>query len=88
MIRPFNVVGCGCPGNLLPGAIRDRILVAESGSSIAVGNMEPKRDFVHVEDVAQAIVGLSVGDIGEIEVNICSGSPTGVCDFVNEMICV
>src|SRR5689334_293949 len=73
--RPFNIVGAGVPATLLTGALLERIRIAlDTGAGLVkVGNLESRRDFVSVEDVADAYVKLLEGDFSGEIFNLCSG---------------
>ena len=52
---------------------------------MAVGNLEPKRDFTHTSDVARALwLLLDRGAPGEVY-NLCSGRATRIGDIVEEV---
>ncbi|MDF2378418.1 MAG: NAD-dependent epimerase/dehydratase family protein [Verrucomicrobiales bacterium] len=51
LARLFNVVGRGASESLLFGSLTKQITRLENGGVIQVGNLETKRDFVHVRDV-------------------------------------
>lgn len=75
--RPFNHTGPGqLPGFLLPDLYEQVQESQASGSPMKVGNLETKRDFTDVRDVAKAYVDLALCDDGDIKhdvYNICSG---------------
>lgn len=56
------------PQRLVPAVIRACL----EGQTIAVSSGEQKRDFLHVEDVASAIVAVAKSDLQE-RVDICTG---------------
>jgi nucleoside-diphosphate-sugar epimerase len=69
------------PGRLIPSVIRSLL----AGQAIATGSGEQVRDFIHVEDVAGAVVALlespSVG-----AVNIASGTGVTVGEVVEQVV--
>ena len=74
--RSFNHSGAGQADRyLLPGLVRRALTArAEGRRTLAVGNMTPVRDFLHVKDVARAYADLvERGVAGEVY-NIASGS--------------
>jgi GDP-4-dehydro-6-deoxy-D-mannose reductase len=75
--RPFNHSGPGqLPGFLIPD-LGEQIVVASAGNaSLKVGNLNTKRDYTDVRDVARAYVELAVcneSELGHDLYNICSG---------------
>lgn len=75
--RPFNHTGPGqLPGFLLPDLAEQIRRAAGTGKSLMVGNLETKRDFTDVRDVAEAYVSLALCDKSKLKhniYNICSG---------------
>jgi GDP-4-dehydro-6-deoxy-D-mannose reductase len=81
VVRPFNIVGAGVPPSLVVGALVARAKKALAGNgdaTIAIGNLEPERDFVAVEDVVRAYARLMRGEHWGEVFNICSGRPLPV----------
>jgi UDP-glucose 4-epimerase len=52
-LRFFNVYG---PGETNPHVLPDVLGHLRRGAPLALGNLEPRRDYVHVRDVADALV--------------------------------
>jgi GDP-4-dehydro-6-deoxy-D-mannose reductase len=78
--RSFNHAGAGqAPQFLLPALVRRALEArANGGASVAIGNREPVRDYLHVEDVASAYLALADrGAAGEVY-NVCSGDGVSV----------
>ena len=77
IVRPFNHTGPGqLPGFLLPDLYEQMSQSQESGQPMLVGNLETKRDFTDVRDVARAYVELAMCDDEKLEhniYNVCSG---------------
>lgn len=75
--RPFNHTGPGqLPGFLLPDLFVQVEHSQASGEPVKVGNLETKRDFTDVRDVAQAYADLALADQASLHhdiYNICSG---------------
>jgi GDP-4-dehydro-6-deoxy-D-mannose reductase len=75
--RPFNHTGPGqMPGFLLPDLYKQVKESQESGAPLKVGNLETKRDFTDVRDVARAYIELVLCDEADLThdlYNICSG---------------
>ncbi len=75
--RPFNHTGPGqLPGFLIPD-IGEQLAVAKAeGKPLMVGNLDTKRDYTDVRDVAKAYVLLATIDRDRLKhdlYNICSG---------------
>jgi GDP-4-dehydro-6-deoxy-D-mannose reductase len=82
--RPFNIIGAGVSPSLLVGAILQRAKAAlEAGEpSIKVGNLETARDFIAVEDAAEAFTLMVQGDAWGEVFNVCTGRPTPIREVV------
>lgn len=52
--RPFNHIGPGQTRDFVCPGLAHRIVVAEDGGTIAVGNLRAKRDFTDVRDMVRA----------------------------------
>ncbi|MGH3570029.1 MAG: NAD-dependent epimerase/dehydratase family protein [Pseudonocardia sp.] len=78
VVRLFNVYGPGDPHpHLLPEVLRQ----LRHGSVLRLGDLESARDFVYVEDAAEALVTLlHVGQPGVF--NIGTGTATRGCELV------
>jgi GDP-4-dehydro-6-deoxy-D-mannose reductase len=76
--RPFNHSGPGqLPGFLLPDLSQQIENALKEGQPLMVGNLDTKRDFTDVRDVARAYVELATCDESKLKhtiYNICSGS--------------
>ena len=86
--RPFPHTGAGQDDRFVVPAFAQRVLEAKrSGqSSIPVGNLDPIRDFLHVEDVVDAYcILIDSGRAGEIY-NIASGSGVSVREVLEMVI--
>jgi GDP-4-dehydro-6-deoxy-D-mannose reductase len=73
VLRPFNIIGAGCPTDLLVGALIERVLGTTDGSPIPVGRKDSSRDFVAVEDVAAAVVSVVSTPRAAGLYNVCTG---------------
>lgn len=85
--RPFAHTGPGQTERYVVPALAARLRVArQSGArSVAVGNLDPVRDFLDVRDVAEAYVRLlRVGVPGEIY-NIASGAGIGLREVFRQL---
>lgn len=88
IVRPFQLIGKGISEKLVPGAFYKEICLAKESnvSEIKVGNLNSYRDFVDIEDFAEALYQLSRSPrSGEI-FNICSGVPVKILDLLTMMI--
>lgn len=79
ILRPFNVYGCGQSDSfLVPSIIRQ---VATS-DRVRVKDLEPKRDYVYVDDVVRAIISATDRQ-GEFSVfNVGSGESHSVQELI------
>lgn len=90
--RPFNHIGPGQgPGFVVP-AFAGQLAEISAGSrppQISVGNLEARRDFLHVRDVVRAYCALLLAfdtlDNGSV-FNICSGMPRRIGDLLEDLI--
>jgi GDP-4-dehydro-6-deoxy-D-mannose reductase len=88
IVRPFQLIGKGLTDRLAPGAFARQLEAAISGraDAIKVGNLESCRDFLGVQDAAEAIWMLCQKPApGEI-FNLCSGRSTKIADLLQMMI--
>lgn len=90
--RIFNAIGTGDPNAHLVPEVLQRLaaaLPAPAGKPIrlAMGNTGTRRDFIHVDDVADGLIALA-GDAGRQPLaafNICSGRDLSVRDLVERL---
>ncbi len=86
--RPFNIFGPGEPENLVCSTIAQQIAKNEQRKGnaervVSVGNIESKRDFIDVRDVAEAYWSIiNKGAPGEIY-NVCSAKACSIRDILN-----
>ena len=90
--RPFNHIGPGQSPEFVVPAFAGQLAEISAGSlppRISVGNLEARRDFLHVADVARAYCGL-LGSFDELAkgsvFNICSGVPRRIGDLLEDLI--
>jgi len=76
VIRPFNIYGVGQRGKLLIPEIFDQIKVGKK--EIQLKAASPRRDFINVVDVANAICLCAVSDEDYEVYNVCSGESVSV----------
>lgn len=80
--RLFNVVG---PGDQTPHVVPEMAAALARGErEIVCGNTWPLRDYVHVDDVADALRTFAVrAPHGYSEFNVCSGRGTSIQDLAD-----
>ena len=91
-VRPFNHVGPGQSTDFVVSAFASQIARMEKGLQepvLSVGNLDAKRDFLHVRDVVDAYLTLidhsSSLSPGEI-FNICSGIPRSIREILEGLL--
>jgi UDP-glucose 4-epimerase len=78
--RFFNVYG---PGETNPHVIPDILAQLDGDEPVRLGNMTPKRDYVHVNDVADALMALLAHEHAEHRsFNIGTGTEHSVADLI------
>lgn len=86
VLRVFNPIGPGLPdGNLLTRAARAMLDArASRAPAITLGRLDAYRDFVDVDDVAEAVAAAALhpGPLGPRVVNVGSGRATRARDLV------
>lgn len=86
--RPFNHIGPGQNLGFIVPDIAQQIVAVERGEAkkIMVGNLDAKRDYTDVRDIARAYrLLLEKGKPGEIY-NICSGRPLSGHEILDEVV--
>ncbi len=79
ILRPFNIYGTGQPDKFLIPTIVNQILQSDE---ITVNDLEPKRDYVFITDVVNAIIQ-AIGTPFDFEIfNIASGVSHSVQDII------
>lgn len=79
ILRPFNVYGPGQDKNFLIPEIIEQIKTADK---LVVDSLKPKRDYIHVEDLVEAIIASSKIIEGFQVYNIGSGYSVSVKEIV------
>jgi GDP-4-dehydro-6-deoxy-D-mannose reductase len=74
VVRPFNHIGPGqAPGFILPDFYK-RLSETEDGAVIKVGNVDTRRDYTDVRDIADAYTKLALApQLQQTLYNVCSG---------------
>ena len=86
LARTFNIKGRGISRALSVGNFSHQIANALDGSTIKVGNLMSKRDYMPIEEVTAAYYKLlEKGKEGEVY-NVCSGKSTSIKDLLDELI--
>lgn len=73
--RIFNSCGPGSPAHLVPGAFARQIVEIErrrKSPRLEVGNLDSRRDFVDVRDIASALASLADRGVASGLYNVCS----------------
>ncbi len=82
--RLFNTIGSNDPnGHLIPDILAQ--IGDARAATIRLGNTAPKRDYIYVDDVADALVAL-LGDSSDAPFeafNICTGDELSVADLTH-----
>ncbi len=86
LARPFNLVGKEMPKSLALGSFISQINTCKNGNSISVGNLNSKRDFIHIKDAIKAYwLLLEHGESGEVY-NVCSGKTYKMESLLRKLI--
>ncbi len=80
--RLFNVFG---PGETNPHVLPDILAQVREGGVLRLGRLEPRRDYVHARDVAEALVRLAAYDGPETVFNVGTGVGTSVRELVDTL---
>lgn len=84
--RTFNIIGKGISNRLSVGNFIEQIERAQDGDTLVVGNLETKRDYLHIEDVIEAYWEiLKNGRPGEVY-NVCSGKSYSMESILKSLI--
>ncbi len=78
-MRIFNVYG---PGDQNPHVIPDLLRGLRSGGVIRMGNVESRRDFIHVDDLAELMCGVLDSSAPPGQVNAGTGTATSVAELI------
>ena len=78
--RLFNVYG---PGETNPHVLPDILDCIAESRGLSLGNVDPKRDFIYVKDVADALWALAEICTQGTEVNVATGQEYSVRELVD-----
>jgi GDP-4-dehydro-6-deoxy-D-mannose reductase len=87
-VRPFNHVGPGQSSAFVVAALASRIVEAarEKATTIAVGNLEARRDVTDVRDIVRAYrLLIESGTPGEVY-NVCSGRDVAISEIADRLL--
>ncbi len=86
--RSFNHAGPGQAAHfLLPALVRRGLEARMDGRrAIAIGNLEPIRDYLHVEDVVAAYIALAERGVAGEAYNVCSGQGVAVGELAASVL--
>ena len=80
VLRPFNVYGTGQPPDFLIPSIISQI---KNSDCIFVNDLEPKRDYIHIDDLVFAIITAMQSLKGYNVYNIGSGTSYSVAELID-----
>lgn len=79
VLRPFNLFGPGQKNHFLIPHIVDQV---KSGGTIHVKDLEPRRDYLYIDDLVDALARTLGGPSGYNVLNIGSGSSLSVRELI------
>lgn len=80
--RLFNVYG---PGETNPHVIPHLCQSMHQGDDLTLGNVDAKRDYTYVDDVADVLVALLDSDVADRTVNVGAGHSWSVAQVVDHL---
>jgi nucleoside-diphosphate-sugar epimerase len=86
IFRPFNVYGSGQSNQFVISSIFDQI--NQGLTEIRIQNPYPKRDFIYIKDVSEAVSLAIKNDVSNEVFNLCSGtnySIREVCEIIKSV---
>ena len=91
VVRSFNLIGAGQSPRFALPSFAQQLAKIEAGRQeprLRVGNLEARRDFVHVEDGVDGYLCLLEADLGETApvFNIASGAPVAIAEALKRLI--
>lgn len=88
-VRPFNHIGPRQSPQFVVSSFAKQIAEIEKGkrdSTLHVGNLDSKRDFINVKDIARAyVLAIEKGKYGDVY-NIGSGTSYKIADILNILV--
>ena len=81
ILRPFNLYGAGLADKFLIPLICQQVLDKEK-TQVTLRSLSPKRDYVHIQDLVEAIAK-SVENTNSETINIASGESYSVAELAN-----
>lgn len=86
-VRPFNHIGPGQGTGFLVPDLIEKLTMAKKTEVISVGNLETRRDYTDVRDVARSYRLLATTEkLGHNTYNVCSGKSSSGKEIL-EMLC-
>lgn len=89
VVRSFNLIGAGQTPNFALPDFASQLAEIESGARppvLAVGNLSARRDFVHVEDAAEALAGLLEQPAPGELLNLASGQSPSIAELLARLV--
>lgn len=80
----FNLIGAGQPAHLAPEVFIRKARAARGGS-FEVGPVNHVRDFMHVEDAADALIAMALHGAPGEALNVATGRPTRIRDLLDRI---
>lgn len=84
MLRIFNAIG---PYETNPHVLPHVFECLKASKTVALGNMEARRDYVHTSDVARAIAMVAARSSGLTVYNVGSGRTHSVFEIIERLRC-
>jgi nucleoside-diphosphate-sugar epimerase len=85
--RVFNPIGPGTPTTQAFGRFADRLTDPDADPlNLMVGDLDARRDFIDVRDVARAMVALAMDGQPRHVYNVCTGHSRSVCEGLERLI--
>jgi GDP-4-dehydro-6-deoxy-D-mannose reductase len=79
ILRPFNLYGPGQPGRYLIQSVIDQV---RRGGTIQVEDLEPRRDYIYIDDMVEAISKAIERRSGFSVFNIGSGRSHSIAEII------
>jgi len=88
VVRLFNVIGPGMATSLAAARFaREAIAAVDAGRRfLTVGDLNPVRDFLDIEDVTNGLLAVADAAREEEIVNLCSGEPIQIRQVLEEIL--